>query len=218
MCSGYVFGGVFRLPGRERAARVRRMMDDLDDMENAPAANEAEALWRFSTRLYEAEGVEEAALALQDDHGLDVNLLLLCCFLGLHGVRATRETIATLDQHARAWRAVAVEPLRGLRRRLKQDVGTISAETAAPFREQVKALELEAERLQQEMLFRTLERLPGRDGREAERAGLMRVNLTLYLTHAEVPRDAGTRACLERLVSGAIDGVLGRGSEEAGED
>ncbi|MBP5857037.1 TIGR02444 family protein [Marivibrio halodurans] len=194
------------------------MTEDQGEMENGPAASEAEALWRFSVRLYEAGGVEDAALALQDEHGLDVNLLLLCCFLGLHGVRATRETIATLDQHARAWRAVAVEPLRGLRRRLKQDVGTISAETAAPFREQVKALELEAERLQQEMLFRTLERLPGRDGREAERAGLMRINLTLYLTHAQVPRDAETRERLECLVAGAIDGVLARASEEAGHD
>lgn len=173
------------------------------------------ALWDFSGRLYAAPGVAEAALELQDEHGLDVNLLLVCCYLGLNGVRATRETIATLDQHARAWRQVAVEPLRDLRRRLKQDVGTISAETAAPFRERVKSLELEAERLQQEMLFRTLERLPGRDGRQAERAGLMRVNLTIYLTHADIPREGRTRALLEALVTGAVDSVLGPEEEDA---
>ncbi len=168
----------------------------------------AERLWRFSCALYQEPEVEPAALALQDEHGLDVNLLMLCCFLGLHGVRATRETIATLDQHARAWRTVAVEPLRDLRRRLKHDVGAVSADSASAFREQVKQLELESERLQQETLFRTLERLPGKNAREAERAGLMRLNLTLYLDHAGVEDPREARAHLERLVQAAVDGAL----------
>lgn len=187
---------------------------------DTPAApdqrSDAERLWRFALDLYAQPGVEEAALTLQDEHGLDVPLLLLCCFMGRHGVRATRETIQTLDQHARAWRSVAVEPLRDLRRRLKQDVGAVSADRAEPFRERVKALELEAERLQLETLFHTLERLPGKDGREAERAGLMRVNLSLYAAHSQVEDPQAIRPHLEALVKGAIDMLLGPEVEEAG--
>lgn len=171
-------------------------------------APDAARLWRFAVDLYGRDGVEDAALALQDEHGLDVTMLLLCCFLGRHGVRARRETIAALDQHARAWRAVAVEPLRTLRRRLKRDVGAVSADSAAAFRERVKALELEAERLALDTLFRTLERLPGRDAREAERAGVMRVNLSLYVEQAGVADRAAARPHLEALVLGAVETVL----------
>lgn len=178
------------------------------------ALDGAARLWEFSLALYAQPGVEATCLDLQEMHGLDVNMLLLCCFLGRHGVRAKRETVAALDQHARAWRSVAVEPLRGLRRRLKRDVGAVSAESAASFRERVKALELEAERLQQETLYRALEHLPGRDARDAERAGLMRVNLTLYLDQAEVEVGSETRAMLERLVGACVDMVLGPETDE----
>ncbi|MEQ8603560.1 MAG: TIGR02444 family protein [Marivibrio sp.] len=188
--------------------------DEETPIEAAATEGDAERLWRFALDLYAQEGVEEAALSLQDRHGLDVPLLLLCCFMGRHGVRATRETIQTLDQHARAWRSVAVEPLRDLRRRLKQDVGAVSAERAAPFRDRVKALELEAERLQLETLFHTLERLPGKDGREAERAGLMRVNLSLYAAHAGVDPPQGARDLMEVLVRGTVDMLLGPETQE----
>ncbi len=40
----------------------------------------AEAFWTFSTGLYAAPGVEAHMLALQDEHGLDVNLALFCLF------------------------------------------------------------------------------------------------------------------------------------------
>jgi len=187
-------------------------MSDEDDVSDpAAAAREGDAarLWRFALDLYAQDGVEQAAIALQDEHGLDVPLLLLCCFMGRHGVRATRETIQTLDQHARAWRSVAVDPLRALRRRLKQDVGAVSAARAEPFRDRVKALELEAERLQLETLFHTLERLPGKDGRDAERAGLMRVNLSLYAAHAGVDPPQAARDLMEVLVRGTVDMLLG---------
>ncbi len=201
------------------------MTDGTQDDGGAPApldappepADGAGRLWSFSSRLYARPGVEDAALTLQDEHGLDVNMLLLCCFLGAHGVRANRETVAALDQHARAWQAVTVEPLRQLRRRLKRDVGAVTAEAADPLRQQVKALELEAEKLQQETLYRTLERLAGKDGREAERAGLMRVNLSLYLDQAEVARDADTRAHLEALVAAAVAMLTGADNDDAAE-
>ena len=41
--------------------------------------------WRFSLRVYRAAGVQQACLALQEDCGADVNLLLLCGWQGLDG-------------------------------------------------------------------------------------------------------------------------------------
>ena len=45
--------------------------------------------WRFSLRVYRAAGVQQACLALQEDCGADVNLLLLCGWL----VQSTRPLI-----------------------------------------------------------------------------------------------------------------------------
>src|SRR6202000_1576818 len=43
--------------------------------------------WTFSLAVYADPAVQRECLALQDDHGVDVNLLLFCAFVGaVHGV------------------------------------------------------------------------------------------------------------------------------------
>ena len=42
----------------------------------------AEGLWDFSVRTYRKDGVADACLSLQNDHGADVNMLLYCCWVG----------------------------------------------------------------------------------------------------------------------------------------
>ena len=41
--------------------------------------------WDFSLRVYGSEGVPEACLVLQERHGIDVNVLLYCFWLGASG-------------------------------------------------------------------------------------------------------------------------------------
>lgn len=156
--------------------------------------------WEFSLRVYGTDGVETALLGLQDRTGVDINLLLLCCFAGRHGARLTDHALEALTRHADAWRAVAVDPLRALRRRLKRDVGAVSADLSADFRQQVKQLELEAERIQQTMLYGLLDTAEARNGRDADRRGVMRGNIATYMHLCGVTLSDEDRAQLETVV------------------
>jgi uncharacterized protein (TIGR02444 family) len=111
--------------------------------------------WTFSLAVYGANGVQDECLDLQDCFGLDVNLVLLCAFLGAaHGVALSADDIAAVRREADAWHEDIVKPLRAARRKLKtvalKNVDT--AQAAAQLRTQVKAAELESERIEQMLL------------------------------------------------------------------
>lgn len=101
-----------------------------------------DGLWEFACALYAKPGVAQACLALQDEHGADVPLLLAAIWHGAAGrgvlsaVRARRWKAT-----ARAWRTQIVGPLRQARRALKPH-------EAADLYAAVKRAELAAEKLQ----------------------------------------------------------------------
>ncbi|AZE97292.1 hypothetical protein C4J95_5178 [Pseudomonas orientalis] len=100
-------------------------------------------LWSFALSTYARPGVEAACLRLQEQ-GADVCLLLCGAWLEQRGVAQLPGRIAALQQLARPWRMRVVEPLREVRmqwRAMAQQDAQL-----AELREQVKALELEAER------------------------------------------------------------------------
>src|SRR5215467_8805756 len=112
------------------------------DTPEADTPDEA-AFWSFSLAFYGRPGVSERCLALQDEHGLDVNLVLLCCWLGWSGKgRLASADLAALDAAVAPWRSAVVERLRAVRRALK----TIAAPGAPSLRGEVQRLELAAER------------------------------------------------------------------------
>jgi uncharacterized protein (TIGR02444 family) len=111
--------------------------------------------WAFSLAVYGDAGVQAECLALQDRHGIDVNLLLFCAYVGAVGgavlpVPALREA----EDLVKAWHRDIVRNLRESRRRLKPFAAAASAiaDAAAELRGAVKAAELAAERLEQLML------------------------------------------------------------------
>jgi len=69
--------------------------------------------WNFSLAVYRASAVQDECLDLQDQFGLDVNLVLLCAFLGAgHGVALTSEDIASARQEVRHWHEQIVFDIR----------------------------------------------------------------------------------------------------------
>lgn len=108
-------------------------------------------LWSFSLAIYDRPGVPEACLALQDSRGADVNRLLHALWCGALGHRITHDERQRLDEQAAPWHAHVVRPLRGVRQWLKGREATALGE-AAELRQQIKAQELEAERLEQLLL------------------------------------------------------------------
>jgi uncharacterized protein (TIGR02444 family) len=111
--------------------------------------------WDFSIAVYGADGVADECLALQDQFSLDVNLLLLCAFVGArYGIALTADDIAAARAEVEPWHKGIVNTLRDARRALKpvglQD--TDAGKAAAELRTRVKAAELESERIEQVML------------------------------------------------------------------
>ncbi len=114
-------------------------------------------LWVFSLAVYGSDGVADECLDLQERLGLDVNILLFAAFIGsVEGVRLKSQDITAASAAVADWQSETVRPLRGARRALRP----LSAEAHEPLHEaraalraQVKSAELEAEKIEQAMLW-----------------------------------------------------------------
>jgi uncharacterized protein (TIGR02444 family) len=122
-------------------------------MSEAQTSSSGSPFWRFSLQFYRLPGVAEACIRLQEEAGADVNLLLFLLWHGTRQRRLSAAEIARLEQDIAAWREATVIPLRAIRRALKSPPGLVEAGTAEAFRTRIKAVELEAERLQQEAMY-----------------------------------------------------------------
>lgn len=108
--------------------------------------------WDFSLAVYARPDVAPCCLALQDRHGVDVNILLWAAWCGLQGLALSADAImaARVEPGLAAWREEVVRPLRRMRRELLPPQGAVADQLAA----QLGRAELEAERLEQDGLFR----------------------------------------------------------------
>ena len=100
-------------------------------------------LWPFAVELYQRPGVAHACLALQGQGG-NVCLILAACWLGGRGVRLDASRITALQRVAEPWHTQVIKPLREVRTAWREPCQADQAWAA--IREQVKALELNAER------------------------------------------------------------------------
>jgi uncharacterized protein (TIGR02444 family) len=114
--------------------------------------------WAFALHLYAQPGVADACLKLQDEAGVDVMMALMIVFAAVrHRVLLAPSEIRELDEACRPWREQIVQPLRAVRIRLKTGPSPAPGNATEPFRSTIKAAELAAERLQNQLLA---ERLP----------------------------------------------------------
>lgn len=103
-------------------------------------------LWTWAVAAYEAPGVAEACLSLQDHNEQNIPLLLWAAWIAVSGRRPDEETIEAACDAARAYDTVVVAPLRAVRRTLKAPIPDVDNDHREALRQQVKALELDAER------------------------------------------------------------------------
>jgi uncharacterized protein (TIGR02444 family) len=145
----------------------------MDEPEKNP---QDEAFWRFSLAFYERPGVADALIALQDRDGFDVNLVLFALWLGISGQGPLDgDALAVAERDAAMLRSEIVEPLRHLRRGLRQHP---DAEVQR-LRDGVKVLEIAGEKLIQKRLAR----LAGSGAKRCpkRRRAAARANLAFYL-------------------------------------
>ena len=128
----------------------------------------ASAFWDYSLWLCGQPGVEGACLELQERHALDVNLLLWCCWLASRGIALDAATGGWAVRASDAWQTDVIRPLRAARQRLRNaladskaaGVAATSRELVAALRQQVSAVELHGEHLEQLHLERLATGLP----------------------------------------------------------
>jgi uncharacterized protein (TIGR02444 family) len=113
--------------------------------------------WAFALAIYAKPGVAEACLALQDEAGVDVMMLLTTTFAAVkHRLLLAPDEIRALNEACRLWREQIVWPLRAIRSGLKAGPQPAPSEATEQFRSQVKALELAAEKLENKLLVECL--------------------------------------------------------------
>ena len=109
--------------------------------------------WQFSVKFYAVPGVAEACIALQDQAKVDVNILFYLLWNATQGRAFNAADVNEIERRIGPWREVAVVPVRNIRRALKSPPPVVEPAAAEALRTRVKAVELEAERLQQEALY-----------------------------------------------------------------
>jgi uncharacterized protein (TIGR02444 family) len=178
----------------------------------------ANRFWDYALELYRREGVENACLELQERHGLDVNLVLLCCWLASRGIEAQRKWLKATVATVETWQAEVVRPLRAVRRRLKADpaepppggIGARWPELTARLQQRVLALEIDGERLEQLLLA---ELAAGLGATVAPGIDLASRNLYRYrrFTREDRPAlEALLGAAFPQVAAGELAGTLDR--------
>lgn len=159
-------------------------------------------LWDFSLDVYARPGVEPACLALQDDHGADINVLLALIWAGAQGVRLTAADLDRLVGGVADWHTKVVRPLRAVRRDMKTGLGA-PAPMADKLRAEIKRLELDAEHLGQLMLAQTL---PGGGAPPAAESALAAAcaNAVAYFERLGGPAGEPLAEPLSALLGGAF--------------
>jgi uncharacterized protein (TIGR02444 family) len=174
------------------------------------------AFWSYSLALYGRPGVERACLELQRRHDLDVNLLLLCCWLASRGIELDRRALERARRAAGSWQLEVVRPLRAIRQRLKVSLaqaepGSVPAgwpDLAGRLRAAILSLELDGEHLEQLALADVVGET---DGAAVPSPALAARNLALCWSFEEEDRPAlGTllRGAFPDTVPAAIERAL----------
>ncbi|MCR8922219.1 TIGR02444 family protein [Dasania sp. GY-MA-18] len=127
--------------------------------------------WQYSLTVYRRPAVAELCLQLQDDYGVDINMLLCAAWLASIGQPLTASLLQTLQTESEQWQQQCVQPLREARRFLKHN-------SSADIYQQAKALELQAEAVQQQRLYLHVRQLP----LAAAQQDLLPANVAAYLS------------------------------------
>jgi uncharacterized protein (TIGR02444 family) len=158
--------------------------------------------WDYSLRLYHRPGVSSACLALQDNHGVDVNLLLFCCWRGASAAPILQAAeLQRLLAGTAVWSDRVIRPLRSLRRQLKNTIGSIPEQYSAWLRNRSQQIEIDAEHIYQLVLAQPDSASAGSGQPDAETAA---ASLCNYLAVIGVAADNPVKQHLQVLLAAAF--------------
>lgn len=157
------------------------------------------AFWRFSVTVYAKPGVAEECLDLQQELGIDVNVLLYCAWTGGRGIVLDVDDLDGIEVAVRTWHEQVVRPLRGVRQTIKT-LAEYEAAFVRDLRKSIAGSELRAEQVEQAMLAAIV---PGMTSTVETPEAAIRGNIALFLNrHRPVLGKLGIRAP-EALIAAA---------------
>ena len=115
---------------------------------NIDLSNADLSLWDFSIAFYAKPKIQSACLTLQDQYGVNVPLLLCCCWASRRYGILPLPLSKDLQQYTEAYSDLTIEPLRALRTAMKNSHDTQWPTTANEWqdlRESIKKIELASE-------------------------------------------------------------------------
>lgn len=172
-----------------------------------PADQEFEIFWDFSVRTYRTAGVADECLFLQNEFGADVNMLLYCCWAAAGFGKFDGELFDQACGLSDEWANNVVRPLRSARTWMKHtgcSLDAMSADDCMRLREEIKKLELGAEKLQQHTLGSLADKLQRQPAGRTSLAGDVSANLFMYLDYAAIEGSAEVRSRLVHIVVAAF--------------
>ena len=166
--------------------------------------------WNFSVATYGKAGVAEACLHLQEELGIDVNVLLYCCWYGCTRGTLDGPAIERILSFAEPWAEHVVRPLRAARTWMKS-VGCVSpfvpGDECMALREEIKRAELKAEHLQENRM-QALTRGAALEGHETvSQVRSTLANIGRYFRHLNVDLDDESGSQLAHVVTAAVPGA-----------
>lgn len=135
--------------------------------------------WIFSLDVYRQKGIKEACLTLQDRCGININILLFCCWMAASGLgRLSRDELFVVMSAIQKWHGDITLGLRKLRVTLSKKN---TKESLKSLRKAVLADELLAEQVEQMILANTLKYGKTSIAPAKERLADAKINLTTYI-------------------------------------
>ncbi|PCI04115.1 MAG: TIGR02444 family protein [Hyphomicrobiales bacterium] len=160
--------------------------------------------WSFSIDRYMRPGVSRLCLNLQERHQLDVNILLFALWVADQDKTVDHDIFVQLIQGAEEFHANVVRPLRHTRQRLKLTSYGLPVDQAETFRTTIKARELAAEKLEQQLLFSAFNLMFKSETQSSDLKIIessAHHNLDIYYTHLGVSQSDSDRQELAELVT-----------------
>jgi len=162
--------------------------------------------WDFSVKIYQHPEVERACLELQDNHGLSVVMLFYCVWVGVFRGKFEDDIYAKAITFSLSWGNEVVIPLREVRRWMKnsQDEQVTSG---ALLREQIKAVELDAEHFQMNTLEGFYSEAQETSSGTEKQLSASAINLTRYCADSDVIFDTLLLKKTSILLAASIEGI-----------
>ena len=162
------------------------------------------SFWTFSLAVYCQPNVAPQCLELQEKLSANVNALLFCAWIGSEfSLLMGADDIAALRAANPQWHDPVVRPLRGVRSYIKTMAG--DDEVLQGLRQKVKALELQAEQIEQAQLFAAKDSFV-KHAATADRTAAIHGNIAAYLgaLAADLEQPTSSAPDASHIVNAAI--------------